>query len=146
MGENGERVIICSKGCPPFGGICVEACHHAGAVDSGLPCDAVRVERGEDAFRGGSEGVVVWRRGAEEADEFAVFDCRRAGHSGEFRGISVRESGYRLPFRVKVFAYNGVRRREVFRRELCDGVKIIPFDCYVLLYHFRSPFIKSDFY
>ena len=104
------------------------------------------MERGEDAFRGGSDGVVVWWRSAEEADEFAVFDCRRAGHSGEFRGIGVRESGYLLSFRVKIFAHNGVRRREVFRRELCDGDKIIPVDCYVLLYHFRSPFIKSDFY
>ena len=88
----------------------------------------------------------MWRRSAEEADEFAVFDCRRAGHSGEFRGVGVRESGDQLSFRGKILAYNGVRRREVFRRELCDGYKIIPFDCYVLLYHFRSPFIKSDFY
>ena len=138
-------MIICSEGCPSFGGICVEACHYAGAVGSGLPRDAVRVEWGENAFRGGSEGVVVWRRGAEEADEFAVFDCRRAGHSGEFRGISVRESGYLLSFHVKIFAHNGVRCREVFQRELCNGDKIIPFDCYVLLYHFRSLFIKSDF-
>lgn len=138
-------MIICSEGCPSFGGVCVEAGHHAGAVSSGLPRDAVRVEWGENAFRGGSEGVVVWRRGAEEADEFTVFDCRRAGHSGEFRGIGVRESGYLLSFRVKIFAHNGVRRREVFRRELCNGDKIIPFDCYVLLYHFRSLFIKSDF-
>lgn len=100
----------------------------------------------ENAFRGGSEGVVVWRRSAEEADEFTVFDCRRAGHSGEFRGVGVRESGDQLSFRGKILAYNGVRRREVFQRELCNGDKIIPFDCYVLLYHFRSPFIKSDFY
>ena len=63
------------------------------------------------------------RRGAEEADEFTVFDCRRAGHSGEFRGIGVRESGDQLSFRVKVFAHNGVRRREVFQRELCNGDK-----------------------
>ena len=102
--------------------------------------------QGLSTFRGGSEGVVVWRRGAEEADEFAVFDCRRAGHSGEFRGIGVRESGYQLSFRVKVFAHNGVRRREVFQRELCNGDKIILFYCYVLLYHFRSPSVKSDFY
>lgn len=86
-------MIICSKGCPPFGGVCVETCHHAGAVDSCFPCDTVRVERGENAFRGGSEGVVVWRRGAEEADEFAVFDCRRAGHSGEFRGTGSGRAG-----------------------------------------------------
>ena len=138
-------MIICSKGCPSFGGVCVEAGHYAGAVSSGLPRDAVRVEWRENAFRGGSEGVVLWRRGAEEADEFAVFDCRRAGHSGEFRGIDVRESRYLLSFRVKIFAHNSVRRREVFQRELCNGDKIIPFDCYALLYHFRSLFIKSDF-